>query len=503
MDRQRAERHLRLVAEAALRHARTLPSDISSEVHPHDVFTGYVRRFQWAAAALIAVGAVDAGQADVLLDELQAALAVRQLPAINSGPAFQRQAGAPGPVAGPVAPRGPARPTGPLAGGAVGSPAGGAVGSPAGGAVGSPAGGPAAAPACGPPRLIPIGRMLPFRNEAGSGELYLMSLLVTGTQAAIPAVARYRPFGRGARTFPRPSPLPPFEGVSATDDRGTSYQVYSHGGLMRPDWSGHLEIRPVPPAGARWLEMSGAPGASARIDLTRPARSCDAPVEPQAAPAAEKLLENVAQHILAVAAELPGVAQQTADGAADMVAALEAAGTLSPFSAVPGYLATVCERLGIGDHRVPARPAARLPEPWLSVLACYGRRHRPTVRDGTAAVALLLPELDGAQIALTGLHTMRGHTFLHVFGRDLPQALPAWRGPAAYPAFGWWLRDDAGHWHVAVQRHWAQGFGDGETMLELRVVPPLSHEIACCTLLVTTRTAQAGVHMPLAWWASP
>ena len=350
---------------------------------------------------------------------------------------------------------------------------------------------------------MPIGRMLPFRNEAGSGELYLMSLLVTGTQAVVPAVARYRPSGRGAAAFPRPSPLPPFEGVSVTDDRGTSYQVYSHGGLMRPDWSGHLEIRPVPPAGARWLEISGAAGASARIDLTRPARPCDAPVEPQAAPAAEKLLENVAQHILAVAAELPGVAEQTADGAADMVAALEAAGTLSPFSAVPGYLVTVCERLGIDDHGIPARPAARLPEPWLSVLACYGRRHRPTVRDGTAAVALLLPELDGARIALTGLHTMRGHTFLHVFARDLPQALPAWCGPAAYPAFGWWLRDDAGHWHVAVQRHWEQGIGDGETMLELRVVPPLSHETACCTLVVTTRTAQAGVQLPLAWWASP
>ena len=499
MDRQRAERHLRLVAEAALRHARTLPSDISGEVHPHDVFTGCVRRFQWAAAALIAVGAVDAGQADVLLDELQAALAVRHLSAINSGPAFQRPAGAAGPAAGPAAltgpagPAGPAGPRGPLAGGPTG-PAG---------PTGSPADGPAGAPACGPPRLIPIGRMLPFLNEAGRGELYLMSLLVTGTQAVVTAVARYRPFGRGARIFPRPSPLPPFEGVSATDDRGTSYQVYSHGGLMRPDWSGHLEIRPVPPAGARWLEMSGAAGASARIDLTRPARPCDAPVEPQAAPAAEKLLENVAQHILAVAAELPGVAQQTADAAADMVAALEAAGTLSPFSAVPGYLATVCERLGIDDHRIPARPAARLPEPWLSVLACYGRRHRPTVRDGTAAVALLLPELDGARIALTGLHTMRGQTFLHVFGRDLPQALPARCGPAAYPAFGWWLRDDAGHWHVAVQRHWEQGLGDGETMLELRVVPPLSHETPCCTLLVTTRTAQAGVHMPLAWWASP
>ena len=502
MDRQRAERHLRLITEAALRHARTLPSDISGEVRPRDVFTGCVRRFQWAAAALIAVGAVDAGQADVLLDELQAALAVRHLSAINWASAFRR-AGAPGPVAGPAAPTRPAGLTAPSAGRPAGPSAGGPAGPSAGGPAGPLAGGPAAVPACGPPRLIAIGRMLPFRDEAGSGELYLMSLLVTGTQAVVPAVARYRPSGRGPAAFPRPSPLPPFEGVSVTDDRGTSYQVHSHGGLMRPDWSGHLEIRPVPPAGARWLEMSGAAGASARIDLTRPARPCDAPVEPRAAPAAEKLLENVAQHMLAAAAELPGVAQQTADGAADMVAALEAAGTLSPFSAVPGYLATVCERLGIDDHGIPARPAARLPEPWLSVLACYGRRHRPAVRDGTAAVAVLLPELDGARIALAGLHTMRGHTFLHVFARDLSQALPAWCRQAAYPAFGWWLRDDAGHWHVAVQRHWEQGFDDGETVLELRVAPPLSHETACCTLLVTTRTAQAGVHMPLAWWASP
>ncbi len=236
MDRQRAERHLRLVAEAALRHARTLPSDIGGEAHPHDVFTGCVRRFQWAAAALIAVGAVDAGQADVLLDELQAALAVRHLSAINSGPAFRRQAGAPGPAAGLAGPTGPAGPAGPA--GPTG-PAG-PAGPLAGGPVGSLGGGLTEAPACGPPRLIPIGRMLPFLNEAGNGELYLMSLLVTGTQAVIPAVARYRPFAPGARIFPRPSALPPFEGVSATDDRGTSYPVHSHGGLMRPDWSGHL-----------------------------------------------------------------------------------------------------------------------------------------------------------------------------------------------------------------------------------------------------------------------
>jgi len=142
-------------------------------------------------AALIAVGAVDAGQADVLLDELQAALAVRHLSAINSGPAFQRPAGRPGRPPGLRA-----RPRASRAGRA--SRADRAIGGRADRVTSGRAGRGTGMRAA---RLIPIGRMLPFLNEAGRGELYLMSLLVTGTQAVVTAVARYRPFGRGARIF--------------------------------------------------------------------------------------------------------------------------------------------------------------------------------------------------------------------------------------------------------------------------------------------------------------
>ena len=145
------------------------------------------------------------------------------------------------------------------------------------------------------------------------------------------------------------------------------------------------------------------------------------------------------------------MARQTAANLGDTIAALEAAGALSPLSPTPGQLATVCERLGIGRHRITARPTADLPEPWLSVLACYGRRHRSAVRDGVATTRCHCPRLDGARIALGGLHSVDDQSYLHVFGCGLP---PAWTsrrfGPEARPAFGWWLRDDAGHWHAAV-----------------------------------------------------
>ena len=90
--------------------------------------------------------------------------------------------------------------------------------------------------------------------------------------------------------------------------------------------------------------------------------------------------------------------------------------------------------------------------------------------------ALPLPELDGARIALGGLHSVDGQSYLHVFGCGLP---PAWTsrrfGPEARPAFGWWLRDDAGHWHAAVPWEWTEDVR-GEMAIMLRVLPPLGQE---------------------------
>ena len=83
MDRERAESHLRQLAEAELRRARTWPA------------AGVPRRRDDArlalvAQALVAVGAVDAGTAGQIRADFEAAMAVRQLGLLNQARPGQR-----------------------------------------------------------------------------------------------------------------------------------------------------------------------------------------------------------------------------------------------------------------------------------------------------------------------------------------------------------------------------------------------------------------------------
>jgi hypothetical protein len=474
VDSERAERHLRLAAEAALRRARTLPCD-DGQVRPREIFTECIARLRGVATTLVTVGAVDAGQADMIMDEFQAALGVRHLHPITASPLFMPRPMPAGPPAGP-----PMTGT-PMTGGpATGGPA------------------PSA-----PLRVLPVSRMLPIRDQDLTGELYVMSLVVTAAQAAVPAVARIRAVSRDGGRGRAALAFPALDTVTATDDRGTPYQTGWHGGGPPGRWAGHLQIRPAPPPDARWLELSAAGQASLRIALTgaRPAASLTA--EPRPSAPGEQLLADVAQQILAAAADDDGMARQAASNLGDTVTALEAAAALSPLSPTPGQLATVCDRLGIGRHGITARPTGDLPAPWLSVLACYGRRHRSAVRDGVATVGLPLPEMAGARIALGGLHSVDDQSYLHVFGCGLPAAWTSRRsGPEARPAFGWWLRDDAGHWHAAVPGQWTEDIR-GEISIMLRVLPPLGQETGSGTLFITLPAGRASVHMPLSWWASP
>ena len=462
MDSERAERHLRLAAEAALRRARTLPRD-GGQVRPREIFTECIARLRGVASTLVTVGAVDAGQAGLIMDEFQAALGVRHAHPLPASPLFMPRPGPPGAPAGAPVPAGPG----------------------------------------GPLRVIPVSRMLPIRDEDLTGELYVMSLVVTGAQAVAPAVARIRSVPNEGGLARAALGFPALDTVTATDDRGTRYHTGWHGGGAPGRWAGQLQIRPAPPPDAQWLELSGAGRAHLRIALTGARQTASLTAEPRPSARGEQLLADVAQQILAAAADDAGMARQTAANLGDTIAALEAAGALSPLSPTPGQLATVCERLGIGRHRITARPTADLPEPWLSVLTCYGRRHRSAVRDGVATIALPLPELDGARIALGGLHSMDDQSYLHVFGCGLP---PAWTsrrsGLEARPAFGWWLRDDAGHWHAAVLREWTEDI-HGETSIMLRVLPPLGHETHSGTLFITLQASRASVHLPLSWWAAP
>ena len=177
--------------------------------------------------------------------------------------------------------------------------------------------------------------------------------------------------------------------VSAVDDQGASYRFSASLGSARAEWSGVLDLHPDPPHQIRWLDLCAAPGEPAtRIDLDpRHARPAPPPPQITVIPAAvspgELLLAGIAGGFLALAAPEqvplhpsaapPGTPSHAADGLADIIAALQAAGALPASSRLPGQLAGLCARLGISGHGITAPPAAGLPGPWLSLLAyCRG-----------------------------------------------------------------------------------------------------------------------------------
>lgn len=471
MDSERAERHLRLAAEAGLRRALMLPR-YDAELRSRDVFIDCIARVHGVAATLIAAGAIDAHRAEAITLQFQAALAVRH----------RLHPHVAGPLLGPPyrwrpGPHQPAARAAPCAPGAPNTPG------------------------AWPARVIPVGRMLPFREEDMAGELYVLSLVITERQAVAPVVARIRHSVHGGGWFPAAHGYAPAS-LTATDDQGTTYIARLEGGGDLHQWEGRVQFYPSPPPGARWLRLgTGHDDNGFRVDLTGKPAAADAMVTPVSAEPGEWLLDNMVRDIVARAVEGAVSVRRRGGGPGDVIAALEAAGVLSPFSPTPGRIATIYERIGITQHGITARPAADLPESWLGVLAYFGRRHRTPVQDGTATVAVVLPEMDGAQLALVGLHTRADQTFLHIVARGLPDIAPPGSGQAALLDSGGWLRDDAGQWHVAVPREW-RGAGD-EASVVWRVLPPLGRETAAFTLVLTTPASRATVQVPLSWWASP
>jgi len=114
-----------------------------------------------------------------------------------------------------------------------------------------------------------------------------------------------------------------------------------------------------------------------------------------------------------------GALTRQADGLGDIITALQTCGALSPLSPVPGQLAALCADLNVNGHGIPAPSVRDLPEPWLSLLACYRRRKTGATpaRDGCAAAAVMLPEVDGIRLAILGLHNCQDSTVVHMHAR--------------------------------------------------------------------------------------
>ena len=124
------------------------------------------------------------------------------------------------------------------------------------------------------PAAVPIGTTLPLpaEREGWYGELLLLALARTGTEAAITLATRWA--GQTRRSAgPRPRHAP-FHEVAAVDDRGVSYRatLWDMGIEDGRDWwDCHLGLTPAPPDGIRWLDIGpGARGRYVRVELATP-----------------------------------------------------------------------------------------------------------------------------------------------------------------------------------------------------------------------------------------
>ncbi len=514
MNREGAETHLRLLAEATMRRSLEAAREQPGPPDPG----GYRSRLLTVGQALAAVGAVDLVTLEEILVDFNLAMSVRQLAAPADQGAGQGP-GRPGQAARAARLIAQSQSISQLAlpwavrmrlGQSPGG-AGTAGPGPEPGGPGTGTGwgsGPGGAPAG---QFVPVGLSLPFRDGAVSGALYLMAFVRTGAGARFFAVWNLR-----TPTLQDAS-LIRFGLFTVTDDRGARYTLeFTPSGDS--GWTSEIGLRPAPPPGTRWLDVT-APGSKpvrVALDLACPER---APATEVNLSPGELLLVMLAERLLTVVPDFPrtrsrqvtGVAplalRAMAAGLGDIVAALEAADVLSPLSPVPARLATLCASLDLPGHGITAPPARQLPEPWLSVLAHYQRRKPDPIPllEGYAAMTAALPELDGIGLTLLGLHHTEAGSALHVLVRgQLPGAHAGTQlGPLgvdlAMP-LSIWLRDSGGRWHAARPADRYRGEPrDGECTMRLQLVPPLTRATPWAEMLAGGQSAEVRTTVPLRW----
>jgi hypothetical protein len=202
-----------------------------------------------------------------------------------------------------------------------------------------------------------------------------------------------------------------------------------------------------------------------------------------------------------LAAAEPGLVPHPADGLGDIIAALHTAGALSPASPVPGQLAGLCTSLGVTGHGITAPPAGDLPEPWLSMLTRYYRRkpHPAPASAGWATTATELPQLDGARLAILGLHHRGDGTTLHMqaSGVTPEDDWTYYRGVRPLPVL--WVRDSSDHWHTTRMNGYSPAGNAGEVMLHPAIVPPLDPGTAWIDIVAAEQSAEVRARLPLRW----
>jgi hypothetical protein len=456
VDRQRAEAHLRLLAEEELRRQGGMGE----------------RRIRWVAELLTAIGALNDEVADRIVADMDLSLVARRAfptPVGRAARLQRRSATVRFWSAMPVSSR-------PSAAGPI------------------------------PGRLVRLGQVIPVRGRLADGEVYLLSYAQTepGPQLSL--------FVRSTRQVDSSGPEAGIlEQFTATDDRGTRYQMMVRDlGGGTDGWT--LMLQPSPSHDPRWLDLITAPGQPAvRVGLdqsARPPQDATVTAGPVTVSPGDHLLRAVAARLLGgddpsgfplrKSAPRPGLPAPAAEGFGDVLAALRAADALSPLSPVPGQFAALCARLHLTGHGITAPPARDLPEPWLSMLAHDrpGQAGTVPVADGGAAAAIVLPDLDGIALAILGLHNCLGRTVVHMHASG-PMNQVSYSPAELYFWPVTWIRDSGGRWHAT--RVLGRSRNAGGTALRVEVVPPLSRATTAIEVIATGRSAKARARLPLRW----
>jgi hypothetical protein len=334
-----------------------------------------------------------------------------------------------------------------------------------------------------------------------------MSLVQTQTLAVITVAMRmhWPPDGSSADlelTGAGPHHMP-YDQLWAVDDQGTRYAVRLEGGRGETvTWFGVARLSPVPPRHVRRLDLVG--------DGTRLARLSLGPDQaPPVPPAAGTEAAGPGEHLLVLEAErilASGDARGPIEGPVpgEIITVLTEAGAIAADSQVPGQLAALCQRLGAAGHGITVPPAGEIPAPWASVIAYREVPEPPSGTDVFAPLACALPDVDGARLALAGLSTAAGESYLHVISSGLPPLARRYQWDWM-PGLSWWLRDSAGNWHVATADEprvpddgmQAYPLDDGMQVFWLRLTPPLAAVPDTAEIVVTGPATRVRATVPV------
>jgi hypothetical protein len=347
-------------------------------------------------------------------------------------------------------------------------------------------------------RAIPVGAVAQFEDKGRSGRVCLGTMLLDTDRADLTVSARFAPAASPAphvNQTPWSDPrMAVFADCTATDDRGSSYDGSFSGGGDDEDWDGLLHFHPVPPATARWLDVT-VPGATpVRVDLTVTPVSYAVTSVPLAADGlAERYVDRVCVELLQ-SGDVDGLADGEAANQAAAVAGLLLSGVLSDRSPALRRFAAVARRLrfGLPAALADVRPQA-LPADWLAMPDRSDRDDGPT---GFIALAATLPEVDGAQCVVTGLRSEPDGATLQVHARGWPE--PDHFSPPSLEPFTWTARDDVGGWYVTGPGGGSYSSG-GRADMDLRLQPAIDPAARSLEIVLTGRTGQVSVTVPLDW----